>query len=369
MTITQVPLVDLSAQHAQVTDLIREGMNRVIAEGSFVLGPAVAEFEKDWAQYCGTAFAVGVGNGTDAVELALRAHGIGPGDDVIVPANTFVATAGAVHRTGATVVPADCDEDFLLSPQGVQAVVTPRTKAVIGVHLFGQTAPMEIIRNYVPDNVLLVEDMAQSQGASRFGRRSGTLGDVAATSFYPGKNLGAFGDAGAVMTDSIEIDHEFRQLRNHGGTVRYQHNHVGFNSRLDSIQAVVLSAKLKALDTWNQQRRDAAAYYDHLLADMEQVTLPRVVSGNEHVFHLYVVRVADRNNVLSELNKRGVAAGVHYPTPVHLLPAYEALGLQAGSMPIAEKMADEILSLPLYPGISPEQQEFVATQLRHVVGG
>lgn len=359
-----VPLVDLARQQQLINDTIREGFNRVIAESSFILGPQVREFEEAWARYCGAQFAVGVGNGTDAIEFALRAAGVGPGDEVIIPANTFAATAGAVMRAGAELVLADCDANFLLAPNNVADKLTPRTKAVIGVHLFGQAAPMELIRRETAADVVLVEDMAQAQGARRFGARAGALGDVAATSFYPGKNLGAYGDAGAIMTNSAAVADQLAKLRNHGGTSRYEHVDIGFNSRLDSLQAVVLSAKLALLDQWNQQRVEAARRYTALLEDLDDVVLPETAPGNEHVFHLYVIRVPQRDRVVMELNANGVGAGVHYPMPIHMLPAYEFLGHHRGSFPMAEQHSQEILSLPLYPGITPDQQEFVVRQLR-----
>lgn len=364
MTYHQVPLVDLAQQQQQINDAIREGFNRVIAESSFILGPQVGEFEEAWARYCGAQFAIGVGNGTDAIEFALRAAGVGPGDEVILPANTFVATAGAVRRAGAELVLADCDTNFLLDPAMVADKLTPRTKAVIGVHLFGQAAPMELIRQETRPDLVLVEDMAQAQGARRFGARAGTLGDVAATSFYPGKNLGAYGDAGAVMTNSASIADQVRKLRNHGGISRYEHGDIGFNSRLDSLQAVVLSVKLALLDEWNQQRVEAAHLYATLLEDLDDVILPNTAPGNEHVFHLYVIRVPDRDRILTELNANGIGAGIHYPAPIHMLPAYAYLGHPRGSFPMAEKHSQQILSLPLYPGITAAQQEFVAQQLR-----
>lgn len=363
----RVPLVDLARQQEQISDVIREGFNRVIAESSFILGPAVTEFEREWAGYCGVAHAIGVGNGTDALELALRAGGIGPGDDVILPANTFVATAGAVMRAGANVRLADCAEDYLLDPAEVAARTTRRTKAVIGVHLYGQAAPIERIRDAAGPGVLIVEDMAQAQGAVRFGRRAGNLADLAATSFYPGKNLGAYGDAGALMTGSDELAQSARRLRNHGGTARYEHPEIGFNSRMDSLQAVVLSAKLRLLDEWNRQRRAAADYYAELLDGVDGVVLPRTAAGNQHVHHVYVVRVSGRDRVLRELNAAGIGAAVHYPVPIHLLPAYASLGHAPGDFPQAERFAGTILSLPIYPGIRAREQEFVAARLRKAV--
>lgn len=359
-----VPLVDLSHQQRPINEAIKEGFNRVIAESSFVMGPPVEEFEKTWAAYCQVKHALGVANGTDALELALRAAGVGQGDEVIVPANTFVATAGAVLRSGANLVLADCDENFLVGPADVAQVLSAKTKAVIGVHLYGQAAPMEAIRKVIPAGVTLIEDMAQAQGAIRLGRRAGSLADVAATSFYPGKNLGAYGDAGAVMTSSSDVYARLQRLRNHGGTARYEHLEIGFNSRLDTLQAVVLNAKLALLDQWNHQRAAAAALYQDLLGDLEEVALPRILPGNEHVFHLYVVRVQQRDRVVRELRANGIGAGIHYPLPVHMVPAYAFLGKQQGTFPRAEAYSRQILSLPLFPGITADQQERVADTLR-----
>jgi dTDP-4-amino-4,6-dideoxygalactose transaminase len=364
-----VPLMDVTAQNARVRDAAVAGIAQVIDAGSFVLGAEVECFEEEYAAFCGVQHCVGVGNGTDALELGLRAAGAGPGTEVIVPANTFVATAEAVVRTGADLVLVDCDDDFLLDPERAAAAVTPRTRAVIGVDLYGQVARFEALREAVGDDVALVEDAAQAQGATRHGRFAGGFGVVSATSFYPGKNLGAMGDAGAVTTDDADIAARVRALRNHGGTRRYQHTYVGTNSRLDGFQAVVLSLKLRHLREWNQERARAAEDYDHLLTGVETVTRPRVLEGNRHVWHLYVVRVADRDRVLPGLHAAGVGAGVHYPTPVHLLPAFSHLGLGRGSFPVAERLADEILSLPMYPGLGPDQVERVVTALAHLTSG
>jgi len=367
MTRQSVPLVDLSYQQAQIEDVVSRGFNRIITNSSFIMNEDVHEFEVSWAKYCEVGYAAGVGNGTDAIELALRAGQIGPGDEVIVPTNTFVATAGAVLRTGADLVLADCDEDFLLSPDAVAHKVTERTKAVIAVHLFGQAAPVEAIREVVPPSAIIVEDVAQAQGARRDGVRVGSLGTVAATSFYPGKNLGCYGDAGAVMTDSEDIYKQICQLRNHGGTERYEHQQVGFNSRLDSLQAVVLNAKLPYLDEWNLERKMAAKLYGELLSDLDDVIVPRTANANEHVFHLYVIRIPERDQILRYLNARGIRAGIHYPLPVHQLPAYRSMEGARGSFPVADMLASQILSLPLYPGITPVQQELVSALLHEAM--
>lgn len=361
-------MLDLSFQDAQVAGEIRAGFDRVISASSYVLGPDVDAFESAFAEFCCVGQVIGVGNGTDALELALRAAGVGPGDDVIVPANTFMATAEAVLRSGASVVFADCDEDFLLDPQDLRGRVTPRTRAVIAVHLYGQTAPVDDIRAVVGPGVIVIEDAAQAQGARYRGRRSGSLGDVAGTSFYPGKNLGAYGDAGAVLTSSEPIAERVRALRNHGGVHKYEHFEIGSNSRLDSLQAVVLSAKLKRLDAWNAERRRVAGRYDRLLCDQPGVISPRTIPGNDHVFHQYVVRVPERDRVLRELTDAGIGAGIHYPLPVHLLPAFAGLSSGAGLCPVAERLADEVLSLPIYPGLTLRKQEYVALRLAAAVG-
>lgn len=358
----RIPLVDLAPQHDCIVDEVRAGFDRVLATMSFALGPEVAAFERAYADFCGVRQCVGVGNGTDAIELALRAVEVGPGDEVITAANTFVATAEAIVRTGATLVLADCDDQFLLDPAAAVAAVTDRTKAIVPVHLYGQMAPAEPYATLLAGGIHLIEDAAQSQGAVRDGRRSGSVGVAAATSFYPGKNLGAYGDAGAVTTNDDAIAERLRALRNHGGTRKYEHLFVGVNSRLDELQAVVLSAKLRRLDEWNDERRMAAARYAELVKGLDEVVAPEVVPGNEHVWHLYVVRVPRRDDVLARLAAAGVGAGVHYPAPIHLLPAFSDRA-KPGAFPTAERLAGEILSLPIYPGIKPAQQERVVEHL------
>jgi dTDP-4-amino-4,6-dideoxygalactose transaminase len=359
ITVTAVPMLDLAWQHRQVESQVREGFDRVLAATAFIQGPDVASFESEFAAYCGVGHVIGVGNGTDALELALRAAGIGQGDEIIVPANTFVATAEGVVRTGATVVFADCDENFLIDVESVRERVSPRTRAVAAVHLYGQTAPMDELRSVVGGDVILLEDAAQAQGARYHGRRAGSLGDVAGMSFYPGKNLGAYGDAGAVLTHSAAIAQHVRGLGNHGGVRKYEHLVVGTNSRLDTLQAVVLSAKLAHLDEWNGMRRTIAARYTERLAGNPAVVTPRVAAGNEHVFHQYVVRVRHRDRIVTAMNEAGVGVGIHYPLPVHLVPAFEQIGSPDGSYPVAERMAREIMSLPIYPGLGEEQQDRV----------
>ena len=368
-----VPFVDLQAQTDEVEPEIRERWDRILRTSGFVLGPEVDHFEREFAAYSGARHAVGVGNGTDALEIGLQAAGIGAGDEVIVPANTFFATAEAVLRCGATLVPADVDDDYLLDPQDVAGRLTQRTRAVVAVHLYGQMAPTARLREVMGPDVLLVEDAAQSQGAARDGFRSGGTGDVSATSFYPGKNLGAFGDAGAVLTSSEDIAERARRLRNHGGTDRYEHLEVGANSRLDALQAAVLSVKLTRLDAWNAQRSVAAARYGALLADaftdVPELVAPRELPGAAHVWHLYVVQTPDRPAVSAALGAAGIGHGVHYPVPIHLLPATAHLGFRNGLAPRAEAHANRTLSLPMFPGITAAQQERVIRTLRSAVTG
>lgn len=366
-TSTAVPLVDLDWQHRVIADEVMAGIAGVLQHKGFVLGPETVAFEREFAEYCGVNHVLGVGNGTDALELALRGLGVGRGDDVIVPTNTFVATAEAVVRVGANVVLVDCDENFLIDPESVRQRLTPKTRAIMAVHLYGQMAPVEILRQIAGPDVAIIEDAAQAQGARRLGRRAGSLGDAAGTSFYPGKNLGAYGDAGAVMTADDHVAERIARLRNHGGVQRYEHLDVGVNSRLDSMQAVVLSAKLARLDEWNTLRREAADRYGAMLAEIPGIVVPQVAPGNEHVWHLYVVRVAERDAVLAHLAKAGVSAGIHYPSPIHLLPAFDYLGHSAGDFPTAERQAAELLSIPVFPGITVVQQVRVVDALAQAV--
>ncbi|GAA2723962.1 DegT/DnrJ/EryC1/StrS family aminotransferase [Cellulomonas aerilata] len=356
-----IPLVDLAAQQVEVDDEVRAGLQEVFATTAFVGGPAVQRFEAAYAAALGVQHCVGVANGTDALELALRAAGVRPGDEVVLPANTFIATAEAASRIGAVPVPVDVDPRYLLmDPDAVRAAVGPRTGALVPVHLFGQVAPVEELLKIAADaGVPLVEDAAQSQGARRHGRPAGSFGLAAGTSFYPGKNLGAAGDAGAVTTDDADVARTVRVLAAHGSARRYEHELVGMNSRLDTVQAVVLEAKLRRLAGWNERRREAAARYGELLAGVEGVRVPTSAEGNEDVWHLYVVQVEERDRVLAALHAAGIGAGIHYPTPVHLTGAYAHLGLGRGAFPVAEAASGRILSLPLHPHLTVEQQETV----------
>lgn len=364
-----IPLVDLGAQQAEIDGEVQVGLKQVFADTAFIGGPAVGEFEHAYAEAVGVKHCIGVANGTDALELALRAAGVCPGGEVIIPANTFIATAEAIARIGARPVPVDVDPTHLLiDPEKVADAVTSRTQTIVPVHLFGQTAFVEQLEPIARGcRAAIVEDAAQSQGARRHGRAAGSLGLAAGTSFYPGKNLGAAGDAGAVLTDDDEVAALVRLCSAHGSARKYHHEVVGMNSRLDTVQAIVLNAKLPRLSTWNRRRRQAADRYAELLRDVPGVRLPVTAPGNEDVWHLYVIRVSERDRVLRALNDAGVGAGIHYPVPVHLTPAFAHLGYGPGSFPVAEQAAKEILSLPIHPHITVQEQEYVASAVASTV--
>lgn len=371
MTDPPVPLVDLGWQHRQIEADLMPELLAAMRASEFVLGQRVRTFEEAFASASGVRWCRGVASGTDAIELALRGAGIGAGDEVIVPANSFVASAAAVVRAGATPRLIDCDPCYhLLDPALIEQVSTSRTRAVLAVHLFGQLAPMAAIAAQArPLGLLVFEDAAQAHGARQLGRSMGQYGMAAATSFYPGKNLGAYGDAGAVLTDDDAIAARVARLRDHGSSDKYRHELLGVNSRLDALQAVVLLAKLERLPEWNRLRVDAAQRYHDLLEGVGAVSRPLVMAGNSHVWHLYVVRVPDRDRVAQRMREQGVQVGMHYPLPLHRQPALGHLGYGPGAFPEAERAAAEVLSLPLYPGITAAQQERVTAALRTALGG
>lgn len=363
----RVPLVDLSIQQREIADEVERGFAEVIDSNAFILGPDVTAFEAAFARFCEVSHCVGVASGTDALELSIRALGLGHGDKIMVPANSFIASALSALRAGVEVVLADVDpRTHLLSATTVERVMGPEIRAIMPVHLYGQIAPVETIRS-VGGNALIIEDAAQSQGATRHGSPAGSIGLIAGTSFYPGKNIGAYGDAGAVLTDDPALADRVRKLRNWGSAEKYHHPEIGFNSRLDTLQAVVLSAKLKRLQRWNEQRGLAAQRYRELLSDIDQVELPTVLEGNTHVWHLFVIKVPNRDEVLRHLHSAGVEAGIHYPTPIHLQPALSDLGHRPGDFPATEKAAAQVLSLPIFPGITERQQEYVNDSLRRAL--
>jgi dTDP-4-amino-4,6-dideoxygalactose transaminase len=352
-----VPLVDLKAQYAGIQEEVHASIAEVLASCQFVGGPYLEQFEQDFAHYVGARYAVGVSSGTAALELALRAAGIGHGDEVIVPANTFVATAEAVSNVGATPVFADVETTtFHLDADSVRAAITPRTCAVIPVHLYGRAIDLtELEQLASTHNLQIIEDAAQAHGAMRNGRRVGSSGRPTCFSFYPGKNLGACGDAGAVTCGESWFAEKLQLLRDHGSPRKYEHSIIGTNNRLDAIQAAVLSSKLRHLEDWNASRRRHARAYIAALKG-SSICTPQVRAEEEHVWHLFVVRVRQRNAARKYLAESGIEAGIHYPVPLHLTEAFKALSRsQRGAIPVAEALAGEILSLPMYPELTPHQ--------------
>ncbi|WEO76932.1 DegT/DnrJ/EryC1/StrS family aminotransferase [Cryobacterium sp. SO2] len=363
-----VPFIDLRSQQSEIFDEVAPLVAEILRRGDFIGGRAVATFEEEFAAFCSVSHCIGVGNGTDALELALRALDL-TGQEVLVPANSFIASAGAIVRAGAAVRFADIDDDsLLLDGASLERSLGPDTAAVMAVHLYGQPAPIEELQLVCGRaGVLLLEDAAQSQGASRHGRQAGSLSLIAGTSFYPGKNLGAAGDGGAVLTSDDELASRVRRIANHGSARKYVHEEVGFNSRLDTIQAVVLRAKLARLEAWNEARRAAARRYDELLAGVDGVRLPVTLPGNIPNWHIYAIRVAERDRILAGLNDAGIGAALHYPTPIHLTGAFAHLGLRLGDFPVAERAATELLSLPMSPHLTPDQQHRVVEALTGLV--
>jgi dTDP-4-amino-4,6-dideoxygalactose transaminase len=361
-----VPFVDLTAAHEEIGAELNAAIGRTVASGRYLLGPELERFERDFAAFCGTDHCVGVGSGLSALELSLLALGIGPGDEVIVPAYTFIATWLAVSRTGARPVPVDVEEStYNLDADLLAAALTARTAAVLPVHLRGEPAAMAPIEDFARRNGLaLLEDAAQAHGARYEGRRVGSFGDAAAFSFYPSKNLGALGDGGAVTTDDAELAAKLRLLRNYGMRSRYEVETEGANSRLAEIQAAVLAAKLPQLDRWNESRRRLADRYLAALDGEEAISTPRVEPWAEPVWHLFVVNVADRDARAEILRAEGIETGVHYPTPPHLSALYAGGGWSAGSFPVAERLAATTLSLPMYPQLEPAACEAVLAALQ-----
>jgi dTDP-4-amino-4,6-dideoxygalactose transaminase/DNA-binding CsgD family transcriptional regulator len=355
--VTGVPLVDLGPAHGGLTGPIIGDVLELIESGQFTGGPAVARFEEAFAEYCGCAHAVGVASGLDALRLALLAAGIEPGDQVILPANTFAATIEAVVQAGGEPVLADVSEsDYNLDPGEVQKALTPRTRFLLPVHLYGQMADMGALRRLADRHGLaIVEDACQAHGASRDDRRAGTVGVAGAFSFYPAKNLGAFGDAGAVVTREGEVAAQVRVLREHGQHRKYEHDAYGYTARLDTIQAAVLLRKLPLLDEWNQQRRAAARFYQWHLSGVGDLVLPLVPPRSRPVWHLFCIRTAHPDRLARFLRSRSIGTGRHYPQPLHLARAYRQLQHPPGAFPVSERLASEVLSLPIFPGIREEQ--------------
>ncbi len=362
-----IPFNQLKPLHDLLADEIHEALRRVADSGWYILGPEVEAFEAEFAAYHGAAGAVGVASGTDAIELALRAGGIGAGDEAITVAHTAMATVTAIESTGAKPVLADIDlETFTLDPLAAQAAISERTRAIVVVHLYGQPADMDALKGLAEKhNLLLIEDCAQAHGAEYKGRKVGTIGDMGAFSFYPTKNMGAYGDGGAVITGSREYAERLEKLRNYGQTTRYRHQSRGTNSRLDEMQAAVLRVKLRHLDRHNGRRREMAALYD---ANLRSVTTPAEAVDGRHAYHLYVIRDRDRDGLMATLQERGIGTLIHYPIPAHLQESHRDLGLPAGSLPQTERAAREILSLPLYIGLGDDEVMRVCEEIEKLRG-
>ena len=360
-----VPLLDLTKQNAPLRDEIRAAMDAIIDQNAFILGKAVEQFEAQLASYCGVKHALGLTSGTDALTVPLMAAGVGPGDDVIVPAFTFFATAGTVARLGARCVFVDVDPaTFNIDIKAAAAAVTERTRAIVPVHLFGQCAEMDAVMALaMRHNIFVLEDAAQAIGARDGDRMAGSIGHAGALSFYPTKNLGAFGDAGATITQDAQLDQHMRVLRLHGQTDEYRHQHIGGNFRIDALQAAVLSIKLRKLDEWASGRRAAAARYAELLEGLP-ITLPIEAPGKFHVWNQYTIRSDRRDALMAHLRSRGIGCRVYYPLALHLQPCFADLGYAPGSLPVAEKATAEVLSLPMFAEITPSQQEEVAAAVR-----
>ena len=368
-TEARVRFVDVSAQTRSLEPSISRAINAVVQRGDFILGEDVERFEAEFAAYCGVKYAVGLDSGISALELALRAGNIGPGDEVITQANTFIATVGAIMATGARPVLTDCDADGAINPELVKGAVTSRTRAIIPVHLFGRIGDIDAILDIGEGaQAAVIEDACQAHGAILGGQRAGSFGDSAAFSFYPAKNLGAFGDGGMMVTSSDEIASEVRELRNYGQKAKYEHSRFPLNRRLDTIQAAVLRVKLPHLDAWNKRRQYLAEMYRERLAGLP-LKLAAPVQDGRHVYHLFVIEVDERDRLRNALSAEGIETGIHYPIPLHQQRALSALGFLVGAFPNSERLATTSLSLPMYPELPDEHLERVAAAIRrHLTG-
>jgi dTDP-4-amino-4,6-dideoxygalactose transaminase len=364
-----VPLIDLKIQHRSIASEVEAAIKNVCDNTAFILSDEMKAFEAEFAAYCGAKHGVGVANGTEALFLALKALGIGPGDEVIVPANTFIATAAAVCHAGGTPVFADIDPDtYCIDPAKIKSAVTAKTKAIMPVHLYGHPAEMDAIMSIARSNGLkVIEDCAQAHGTQYKGKQVGSIGDAAGFSFYPSKTLGAYGDGGIVLTNSDEVCDSLKLLRDNGRTTWYEHAIIGYNSRLDGIQAAILRVKMKYLDKWVGLRRKHAKQYEQALGDVEGLTLPIEMSDATHSYYVYVVRTDNRDDVMAKLKEKGCGCGIHYPVPLHLQPAFGFLGGKEGDHPISEAYAKQIISIPMFPELTSEQVAEAADIIREVV--
>jgi dTDP-4-amino-4,6-dideoxygalactose transaminase len=366
---TAVPFVDLKAQYSSIRESINHAVMQVIDSAYFVGGPVLSQFEEEFAAFVGAKYAVGVGNGTDALTLALKANGIARGDEVLVPANSFFATAEAVTNAGGTPIFVDVDaKTFHMNVESAARAITPRTRAILPVHLYGRAIDMQPFeRLAAAHNLMIIEDCAQSHGAEIAGNKAGASGHLLCYSFYPGKNLGCYGDGGAIATNDSQLNVRLRNLRDHGSSRKYEHTEIGYNSRLDSIQAAVLSVKLHSLHSWNAARRQHAARYSAAFAGTP-ILAPEIPADHRHVFHLFVVRCTRRDDLQRFLSLRGIATGIHYPVSLHLTEAYQKAGAPGrGSHPVAECLAGEILSLPMYAELTEEQIQYIIDAIHEFI--
>jgi len=365
----RVPFVDLKAQYNSIKDEIDKKISWILENTAFNLGQDLRDFEEEFADFCNAKYSVGVSSGTDALIIALRALNIGPGDEVITVPNTFVATVEAISLAGAAPVFVDIkNDDFNIDTSLIEEKISKKTKAIIPVHLFGQPANMKEITGIAKKHDLyVIEDACQAHGAEFENKKAGTFGSIGAFSFYPGKNIGAYGDGGAVITDDEALYEKMYSMRSHGESEKNIHDIIGSTNRLDNLQAAVLRVKLKYLEGWNESRRNNARLYKKYLRDLE-LELPEEIGNRKHVYHLYVIKVNNRDKIREKLFERGVATGIHYPVPIHLQPAYDFLGYKKGDLPVAEETANSILSLPMFPELTEEQIKYICSSLMEVLG-
>ncbi len=360
-----IPLVDLKAQYKTIKPKIHLAIKKVLDSSYFILGDEVWDFEKKFAEYSEVKYAIGVASGLDALELGMRALGIGVGDEVITPANSFIASSSAISFTGATPILVDCEENtFNIDPARIEEKITKKTKAIMPVHLYGRPADMDqTLKIAKKHNLMVIEDACQAHGARYKGKRVGSFGNFGAFSFYPGKNLGAYGDGGIITTNNKTLADTVAKMRNYGQAQKYHHDYLAWNSRLDTIQAAILLIKLKKLDKWNGGRREIAQEYNRLLKNLP-IIVPEIPKNIDHIFHLYVIRTKNRDDLAKYLNQKGIATGLHYPIPIHLQKAYQDLGYKKGDFPVSEKLAEEILTLPIYPELKDSEVEYIAISIR-----
>ena len=365
----KVPFLDLKAQYESIRDEIAVALQHVLDNTAFADGPFVEEFEKEFASFCKCEFAIGVGSGTTALWMVLSGLGIGQGDEVITAPNTFIATVEAVSCCGAKPIFVDIDEQtYTINPEQLETAITPRTKAIIPVHLYGQMADMDsILKIARKHGLFVIEDACQAHGAEYKGYRAGSMGDAGCFSFYPGKNLGAYGEAGAIVTNNAELAKKMRMFRDHGQVKKYYHSIIGWNARMDGFQGAVLRVKLKYLSAWNEERRRNAQLYSELLSEVNNVITPMEADYAKHIYHIYAIRTQNRDSFISTLAEKDIYCGIHYPIPVHLQQAYRYLGYGMGSFPLAEKCAEEVASLPMFPELSKEQIRYTVHEIRQLI--